>query len=314
MSFAASPEGLEALSSFEPFTVDASIFEKAARGPDRGRFLRAWGLSPPGGGVAILGVLNVTPDSFSDGGRYLETGAALRHAEALVREGADMIDVGGESTRPGAESVPDAEEIRRVVPVIRELRERLAVPISIDTRKAAVAEEAVRAGASAINDATGLRHDPEVARVAAARGCALILNHIRGTPRDMQENPHYEDPVSEVYDDLARAAEIAGASGVPEEKIAIDPGIGFGKRLSDNLLLLRHLSELRSLGFPVLVGPSRKSFLGLLLGLPVEERLEGTIGACAAAVLAGADMLRVHEPLPVSRAVRVVEAIRRGGG
>ncbi|MFH1681432.1 MAG: dihydropteroate synthase [Candidatus Eisenbacteria bacterium] len=310
--FLADPEALESLLSFHPFKVDPSTLEKAVRGPDHGRFLRTWGLSPPGGGVALLGVLNVTPDSFFDGGRFVETEAAVRHAEDLAREGADIIDVGGESTRPGAETVPEEEEIRRVVPVIRELGTRLTIPISIDTRKAAVAEAAARAGAAVINDVTGLGHDPDLAKVAAAHGSGLILNHIRGTPRDMQKNPRYNDPVSEVYDDLARSAETAASAGVPEEKIAVDPGIGFGKRLSDNLLLLRHLSELRSLGFPVLVGASRKSFLGQILGLPVEERLEGTIGACAAAVLAGADMLRVHEPLPVSRAVRVVEAIRRG--
>jgi dihydropteroate synthase len=163
-----------------------------------------------------------------------------------------------------------------------------------------------------VNDATGLRHDPGIARVAAERGSGLVLNHIRGTPSDMQRSPHYDDPVSEVYDDLAHSIETALGAGVPEEKIAIDPGIGFGKRLGDNLLLLRHLREFRSLGFPVLVGPSRKAFLGLILGLPVEERLEGTIGASVAAVLEGADILRVHDLLPVARAVRVAEAIARG--
>jgi dihydropteroate synthase len=260
-----------------------------------------------------MGIVNVTPDSFSDGGIHAEPDAAVAHAEALVREGADLIDVGGESTRPGATPVDAAEEIRRVLPVIRALAGRLPVPISIDTRKAAVAEEALEAGASIVNDVTGLRHEPEIARVAAWGGSGLVLNHIRGTPRDMQLGPHYEDPVSEVYDDLARSVEAALQAGVSEEKIAIDPGIGFGKRIEDNLVLLGHLRELRSLGFPLLVGPSRKAFLGLILDLPVGERLEGTIGASVAAVLEGADILRVHDVLPVARAVRVAEAIARGG-
>ena len=261
-----------------------------------------------------MGILNVTPDSFSDGGRYTDVDAAVRMGVRLAGEGADLVDVGGESTRPGAEAVPAPEEIRRTAPVIARLRESVGVPLSIDTRKAAVAERAIEAGAGIVNDVTGLTHDPDLARVAAEGKCGLVLGHIRGTtPRDMQRNPRYDDTVSEVYDDLARSVEIAVDAGVAEERIVVDPGIGFGKRLTDNLLLLRHLSGLRSLGFPILVGPSRKSFLGLLLGLPVEERLEATIGACAAAVSHGADLLRVHDVRAVSRAIRVVEAIDNAG-
>lgn len=256
-----------------------------------------------------MGVLNVTPDSFSDGGRFPGAGEAAKGGLALFREGADVVDVGGESTRPGAVEVPEEEEIRRTIPVIRALAERSGAPLSIDTRKSAVARAAAAAGATVINDVTGLGHDPDIARVAAERGCGLVLGHIRGTPADMQVNPRYDDPVAEVYDELARSAEAALAAGVAEEKIVLDPGIGFGKRLEDNLRLLRHLSEIRSLGFPILVGPSRKSFLGAILGLPVEERLEGTIGASVSAVLHGADVLRVHDVRAVARAVRTAEAI-----
>jgi len=261
-----------------------------------------------------MGVVNVTPDSFSDGGRYFDEDRAVNGAARLAIEGADLIDVGGESTRPSADEVSADEEIRRVVPVIRRIAAAGGPPISIDTRKAAVASAALEAGATVVNDITGLTHDPDVARVAADHRCGLVLGHIRGTPKNMQENPRYTDTVAEVYDDLARSVDGALQAGVPEGGIAIDPGIGFGKRLEDNLILLRHLSELRALRFPILVGPSRKSFLGQLLDLPVEERLEGTIGACLAAVAHGADLLRVHDVREVGRAIRVYEAIDRAGG
>ncbi|MBN1826100.1 MAG: dihydropteroate synthase [Candidatus Eisenbacteria bacterium] len=258
-----------------------------------------------------MGILNVTPDSFSDGGEFFAFDRAVERGVRLAAEGADLIDVGGESTRPGAEEVSVEMETRRVVPVIRELRGAVEKPISVDTRKAAVARMAVRAGATVLNDVTGLAHDPNLARIAAEAGADLVLNHMRGTPETMQTAPRYDDVVTEVYDDLARSAEIAIASGVAEDKIVIDPGIGFGKRLEDNLALLRHLGEFRSLGFPVLVGPSRKSFIGHLLGLPVEERLEATLGACVAAARNGADILRVHDVRAVIRAVRTAEAIER---
>ena len=298
------------LAEREPFRGREATLRRAARGLRREERTR---FSPELGGAAIMGVLNVTPDSFSDGGEFFSFDRAVERGVRLAAEGADLIDVGGESTRPGAAGVSPKEEIRRVVPVIRELRDAVKTPISVDTRKAAVARVAVRAGATVLNDVSGLHHEPDLARVAAESGADLVLNHIRGTPENMQENPRYDDVVAEVYDDLARSAEIAVASGVAEDKIVIDPGIGFGKRLEDNLALLRHLGEFRSLGFPILVGPSRKSFIGILLGLPVEERLEATLGACVAAVRNGADILRVHDVRAVIHAVRTAEAIEREG-
>ncbi|MFH1277956.1 MAG: dihydropteroate synthase [Candidatus Eisenbacteria bacterium] len=308
-TFDVSPAELETLSTLPPFHELGPWLGRALRGPDRASWLRAWGIPAARSGTIFMGVLNVTPNSFSDGGRFADEGAAVEWGLALVREGADLVDVGGESTRPGAAEVPPDEEIRRAVPVIRALAGKIEKPLSIDTRKGVVARAAAEAGAAVINDVTGLTHDPELARVAAETGCGLVIGHIRGTPADMQENPRYRDPVAEVYDELARSAEIALGAGVAEEKIAVDPGIGFGKRVEDNLRLLRRLFEIRSLGFPILVGPSRKSFLGAILGLPVEERLEGTIGASVSAVLHGADILRIHDVRAVSRAVRTAEAI-----
>ncbi len=261
-----------------------------------------------------MGIINVTPDSFFDGGRYAEGEQAVAQGEALAREGADLLDVGGESTRPGSAEVPEGDEIARVVPVIRELRRRVEIPLSIDTRKSGVAAAAIEAGASIINDVTALSHDPEIASVAAEMGAGLVLNHISGEPGRMQENPQYDDVVAEVCDELVTAAELALAAGVKEERIVLDPGIGFGKRVEHNLQLIRHLFELRSCGFPILLGPSRKSFLGTILDLPAEERLEGTLAVCAMAVRAGTDIFRVHDVRAVRRAVRVAEAIDSGGG
>jgi dihydropteroate synthase len=307
--FRATDETILLLSSLPPFREHSRMWERAARGPSRRCLYDSWGLSLSEGKVAIMGVLNVTPDSFSDGGRFFHEEDAVHQGLALAKEGADLIDVGGESTRPGSEEVPAEEEAARIVPVIEALAPLLSLPVSVDTRKAAVAEAALRAGATIVNDVTGLRHDPDVARVAADHGAGLVLNHIRGTPKEMQLDPHYDDTLSEVFTDLAESVEIALVAGVAEEKIALDPGIGFGKRVEDNLLLLRRLSELRSLGFPLLVGPSRKAFLGRILDLPVDERLEGTIGASVLAVRNGADMLRVHDVAAVARAVRIAEAI-----
>ena len=278
-------------------------------GGDRPEYARRF--APPGGGAALMGILNITPDSFSDGGKYFNSEKAIAHGRRLAIDGANLIDIGGESTRPGSAEISADEEIRRVVPVIRELRNQVSIPLSIDTQKTKVARAAIEAGAVMLNDVSGLRRNPDLARVAAEFECDLALNHMRGTPATMQDDPRYDNVVPNVYDDLAHSVEIAVASGVSEDKILIDPGIGFGKRLGDNLALLRNLSKFRSLGFPVLVGPSRKSFLGMLLDLPVEERLDGTIGACVAAVMNGADMLRIHDVLPVARAICVVEAIER---
>jgi len=261
--------------------------------------------------VLIMGILNVTPDSFSNGGRFLSPDAAVERALAMEKEGADIIDVGGESSRPGAEPVPVEEELRRVLPVLERLRGKLRIPISIDTTKAEVAEAALRAGASIVNDISALRFDPAMAPLVAKFGAGLVLMHMLGTPKTMQQAPHYEDVVTEVRDFLAERAQYAQSQGIPREAIAVDPGIGFGKTVEHNLELLRRLPELVELGFPVLVGPSRKSFIGAILGLGVEERLEGTLAACAVAVVRGADILRVHDVKEVRRAADLALHLRR---
>jgi len=258
-----------------------------------------------------MGALNVTPDSFSDGGAFLDPDAAADRALAMEREGADIIDIGGESSRPGAEPVPLEEELRRVLPVLERLRGRLRIPISIDTTKAEVAEAALQAGAEIVNDISALRFDPRMGEVVAKSGAGLVLMHMRGTPKTMQQDPTYADVVAEVRDFLAQRVEHAVSLGIDRELIAIDPGIGFGKTVEHNLELLRRLPELCELGHPVLVGPSRKSFIGAVLDLPVEERLEGTLAACAVAVVRGADIVRVHDVRAVRRAVDLAVRLRR---
>ena len=270
-----------------------------------------WRELNPDGRVLIMGILNVTPDSFSDGGRFLSPDAAVKRALIMEKEGADIIDVGGESARPGADPVPVEEELRRVLPVLERLRGKLRIPISIDTTKAEVAEAALRAGASIVNDISALRFDPAMASVVAEFGAGLVLMHMLGTPKTMQQAPHYEDVVREVREFLAERALYAQSQGIPREAIAVDPGIGFGKTVEHNLELLRRLPELVELGFPVLVGPSRKSFIGAILGLGVEERLEGTLAACAVAVVRGADILRVHDVREVRRAADLALHLRR---
>ncbi len=287
-----------------------------AQGKSPGRAILAFGMFRwrelnPDGRVLIMGILNVTPDSFSDGGRFLSPDAAVERALAMEKEGADIIDVGGESSRPGADPVPVEEELRRVLPVLERLRGKLRIPISIDTTKAEVAEAALRAGASIVNDISALRFDPAMAPLVAEFGAGLVLMHMLGTPKTMQQAPHYEDVVTEVRDFLAERAQYAQSQGIPREAIAVDPGIGFGKTVEHNLELLRRLPELVELGFPVLVGPSRKSFIGAILGLGVEERLEGTLAACAVAVVRGADILRVHDVKEVRRAADLALHLRR---
>lgn len=270
----------------------------------------------PQGRVTIVGVLNLTPDSFSDGGRLLrgdgapDRDAALAAARALVEAGAHVIDVGGESTRPGAAGVPAALEIARTAPVIEALAKELPTPISIDTRKAAVAEAALAAGARVVNDVSGLGHDPALARVADAGGAALVLGHLRGEPATMQHEIAFADALAEVAAELVAAKERARALGFRGELVA-DPGIGFGKRLPHNLALLANLAELRArVGLPVLVGPSRKTFLGELTGDPVGERDLATAVVCGIAVFAGADAVRVHDVAGVRRAVAIGAALR----
>lgn len=261
----------------------------------------------------IVGILNVTPDSFSDGGRYYDTNAALAHAHRMVEEGADILDVGGESTRPGAAPVPPDEELRRVLPVVEALAQDCSVPISIDTRKACVARAACRKGASLINDVSALTADPEMVAVAVETGAAVCLMHMRGTPETMQKDPRYDDVVTEVRDYLRQRAEDAIASGVAEDRVIVDPGFGFGKTLEHNLALLRRLPEIAELGFPVLVGTSRKSMLGTLLGgAPPDHRLEGTAATVALAIAGGASLVRVHDVGMMARVVRVADAVVRG--
>jgi dihydropteroate synthase len=268
--------------------------------------------APPG--VFIVGVLNVTPDSFFDGGRYLDPGAGLEHALRLAAEGADLIDVGGESTRPGAPEVSEEEELRRVIP----LMERLAasgfpVPVSIDTSKPAVARAALGAGAAMVNDVRALA-DRELARVVAGSGAAVVLMHMRGTPRDMRDRAVYGDVVSEVRSELSEALTRAVGAGVSEDRILLDPGIGFAKTAEQSVELLARLPDLAGLGRPLLVGPSRKSFIGAITGAPAEDRLAGTLAAVTAAVLGGATFIRVHDVAASRQAARVAAAIRASGG
>ena len=256
----------------------------------------------------IMGVVNVTPDSFSDGGVYFETGAAVRHGEELARDGAAILDVGGESTRPGAEPVGEAEEMERVVPVIEGLAGGEA-EISVDTSKAAVAAAALDAGASIVNDVSALRGDPEMAALCAERGATVVLMHMLGTPRTMQRDPRYDDVVEAVRAFLAERIEAALDAGVAEERIWIDPGIGFGKTAAHNFELLRRLSELRELGRPIVVGTSRKSFIGAADGSAASERLGGTIASSVLAGAEGADVLRVHDVAEVAQALTVASAV-----
>ena len=260
----------------------------------------------------VMGVLNITPDSFSDGGRFADAEVALRHALRMVEEGAALIDIGGESTRPGARAVDAEEEIRRVVPVIEALAARTRVPISIDTSKAAVMTAAVRAGASVINDVRALR-EPGALEAAAGSGAAICLMHMQGEPRTMQADPRYGDVVAEVCDFLRERAEACRAAGIANDRLLIDPGIGFGKRLEHNLALLAGLPALIELGWPVLVGVSRKSMLGALLGRAVDERVAGGVAMATAAVLSGASIVRTHDVAPTVDALKVAEALRAAG-
>lgn len=260
-------------------------------------------------GALVMAVLNITPDSFSDGGMFLDPGAAVAQGELLVRDGADILDIGGESTRPGSHPVPPAEQIRRVLPVIAQLRDRTNVPISIDTRSAQVAEAAIEAGAHIVNDISALRCDEALADVVAQRRAGLVLMHMQGSPETMQTDPHYDDVVADVRGFLAERAGFAMSAGIGRQQIVLDPGIGFGKRLDHNLRLMRHVDRLAELGFPVLVGPSRKRFIGELSGAPANERLPGTVAACLAVVARGAQIVRVHNPATVRQAIAVARAI-----
>ena len=259
----------------------------------------------------IMGVLNVTPDSFSDGGCYLDVAAAISHAEKRVEDGADVIDIGGESSRPGASSASTEEELSRVLPVVEGIVDDISVPVSIDTCKSAVARRALEAGANIVNDITALCGDAEMVKVAVEMNAGVILMHMRGTPRTMQHSPVYDDVVSEISSWLQRRIEEAETKGVPPDKIVIDPGIGFGKTVDHNLEILRRLDEFRNLNKPVLIGTSRKSFIGKILDLPVNDRIEGTAATVAWAIAHGADMIRVHDVKTMHRVARMTDALYR---
>jgi len=277
---------------------------------------RAWrfqgGELPLGKRTLIMGVVNVTPDSFSDGGRFLEAGAGVEQGLRLLDEGADMLDIGGESTRPGAEPLPTSQELARVLPVIRGVLDQAPEAlISIDTYKAPVAREAVAAGARVINDVTALAGDADMAHAAAELEAGLVLMHMQGEPSTMQKNPTYQNVVEEVAAFLGERSRQAQAAGVAAQAVMVDPGIGFGKSLGHNLALIRNLARLGGLGHPVLLGASNKSMLGMLSGRPLGQRLHATLGAHVAAALLGADMVRVHEVAPVKDALAVADAVFR---
>ena len=261
--------------------------------------------------MKVMGIVNVTPDSFSDGGEFFDHEKAIAHGLELVRDGADVLDIGGESTRPGAEEVSVDEELRRVVTVVEGLAGE--APVSIDTTKAEVAAAAIDAGATIVNDVTALRGDPDMAVLCASRGVEVVLMHMLGTPRTMQADPRYGNVVDEVAEFLAVQAGVAEAAGIAREKLWIDPGIGFGKTVDHNLALLEATDRFAAMGIPVLVGASRKTFIGRLSGdAPEQERLGGTIAACLAVRSGGASMVRVHDVAPVVQAIRVASAIESG--
>lgn len=258
-----------------------------------------------------MGVLNVTPDSFSDGGEFFDPGRAAARATEMAAEGADIIDIGGESTRPGAREIDEAEEIRRVVPVIKKIVGLARVPISIDTRKPAVAEAAVKAGASIINDISALTGGGDLARIAAQSGSALVLMHMRGSPADMQDKPYYADIIKEISGFLKRAIGRAIKAGVRADSVIVDPGIGFGKTVEHNLTILNRLGEFKKLGAPICVGTSRKSFIGRISGeARPTERLAGTLASSAIAILNGASILRVHDVKQAVQASRIADSIK----
>ncbi|MCA9727870.1 MAG: dihydropteroate synthase [Candidatus Eisenbacteria bacterium] len=264
-----------------------------------------------------MGILNCTPDSFSDGGVHTATGAAVDRLHAMIEEGADWIDIGGESTRPGAPEVPWTEEWRRIEPVLREAARDCAIPVSVDTTKPEVAARALDLGVSIVNDVSGLQFAPELADLAASSGAALILMHMRGTPRTMQTDPRYDDVTREVVSVLEESCALARAHGVPPDQLVVDPGIGFGKTGAHNYTLLRELPALARLGCPILIGASRKSFLARTdagkptgsPGLPVDERIEASLAAHVAAALAGAHIVRVHDVRATVRALRIADEI-----
>ncbi len=261
----------------------------------------------------IMGVLNVTPDSFSDGGRFYKFEQAVARGLEMEHEGADIIDVGGESTRPGAEPISVDQELERVIPVIEQLRQESTICISIDTYKAAVAREALQAGADLVNDISGFMFDMDMPDVVRDAQAPVIIMHIKGTPRNMQANPVYSNLMQEIIAYFRERIEFSLGAGLEEDQLILDPGIGFGKRLEDNFTIMRELQQIVNLGYPVLIGPSRKSFIGLTLNLPPEERLEGTLASISASVMNGARIVRVHDVKAAKRALTIIDSIKGVG-
>jgi dihydropteroate synthase len=260
----------------------------------------------------VMGILNVTPDSFSDGGRFFRREQAIEQGLAMARDGADIIDVGGESTRPYSERITKEEELDRVIPVVEGIRKELRIPISVDTLKAEVAREALRAGASMVNDISALRFDPGMTALVAEANIPVVLMHMKGTPDSMQDKPVYRNLIQEIIDFLEAAVDRAVQGGIRREMVIVDPGIGFGKTFDHNLEIIRELSRFRCLGRPVLLGSSRKAFIGHILDRPAHERDPGTMATVAAAVMNGAHMVRVHDVKRAVETVRVIDAIKRG--
>lgn len=260
----------------------------------------------------IMGILNVTPDSFSDGGLHFRKSRAVDHALRMIDDGADIIDIGGESTRPGSEPVSIDEELRRTIPVIEALSAKINIPISIDTCKAEAASRALEAGASMVNDISGMRSDPEMLGVVSSYKVPVVIMHIKGNPKNMQDNPVYDDLIPEIMDYLRTCLRLATESGIPEDMIIIDPGIGFGKTFDHNLEIINNLHEFTHLKKPILIGPSRKAFIGRILdGAPADKRIEGTAAAVAVSIIKGADIIRVHDVKEMAKVARVADAIKR---
>lgn len=261
----------------------------------------------------IMGVLNVTPDSFSDGGLFFSEKKAIEHALRLVEEGADIIDIGGESTRPGSEPVSVEEEIRRTIPVIKAIAREIKVPVSIDTYKSEIARQALDAGASIVNDISGLRFDPDMPKVVSEYKVPVIIMHIKGRPKDMQQNPVYEALIPEIMDYLKTSIKLANKFSIPEDKIIIDPGIGFGKTFEHNLEIIKKLKEFTLLGKPIAIGVSRKAFIGKILDdASPSERLEGTAAAVAISIFNGVNIVRVHDVKEMVKVAKVADTIKRG--
>ncbi len=261
----------------------------------------------------IMGVLNRTPDSFSDGGVFMDEEKAINRIEKMIKEGADIIDIGGESTRPGSESVSVEEELKRTVPLIKKISRAINVPISIDTSKHEVAARALAEGASIVNDISGLKADQKMAKVISSFGATVCVMHMKGTPKDMQDNPVYEDLMGEIISALSESIEIAISAGISPDRIIVDPGIGFGKTVKHNLIIIKRLAELKVLGKPICIGTSRKSFIGKILGRNVNERLIGTAATCALAIANGANIIRVHDIKEMKEVAKITDAVIKNG-